>query len=72
MENTNSKRIGRKYLVKKSYGQNCVFWALLHVKNFEFFNFDLNLHFTLGNSKSSMGNSIAGRIWQKYFEKKKL
>ena len=48
------------------------FSGTFHVKKFDFFNFDLILHFTLGNSKSSMGNSISGLIWQKFFEKKKL
>ena len=66
------KKLGKNILKIKSYDQKCVFQAYLHVKNFDFFNFDLIIHFTLGNSKSSMGNSISGRIGQKYLFKKKL
>ena len=53
---------GKNILKKKSCDPKCVFQALFHVKKFDFFNLVLILLFTLGNSKSSMGNSIAGRI----------
>ena len=64
--------MGKKILKKKSYDQKCILHAYLHVKKYDFFNFDLNLHFTLGNSKSSMGILISERIGQKYLVKKKF
>ena len=58
------KELSKNINEKKSYGHKCVFWAYLHFKNFDFFNFDLNLQFTLVNSQSSIGNSNSGRIGQ--------